>query len=72
MTRIPDLRAVARAAGDLGIPAPGLMVSLAYYDAYRNARLPTNLIQAQRDYFGAHGYERIDLPGNFHTVWIRD
>lgn len=70
--RAPDLRAVVRAAGDLGIPAPGLMVSLAYYDAFRSARLPANLIQAQRDYFGAHGYERVDTPGAFHTTWSKD
>ncbi|MBI4794603.1 MAG: NADP-dependent phosphogluconate dehydrogenase [Deltaproteobacteria bacterium] len=72
MARMPDLRAVVRAAGDLGIPAPGLMVSLAYYDAFRSARLPSNLIQAQRDYFGAHGFERTDLPGAFHTKWTND
>jgi 6-phosphogluconate dehydrogenase len=67
--RVPDLRAVVKAAADLGIPAPGLMVSLAYFDAFRSARLPANLIQAQRDYFGAHGYERLDAPGAFHTDW---
>ncbi|MFZ5451010.1 MAG: NADP-dependent phosphogluconate dehydrogenase [Thermodesulfobacteriota bacterium] len=70
--RGPDLRAVARIAGELGIPAPGLQVSLAYYDAYRSARLPANLIQAQRDYFGAHTYERTDSPGIFHTSWTED
>jgi 6-phosphogluconate dehydrogenase len=43
--------------------------SLAYYDAYRSERLPANLLQAQRDYFGAHGYRRIDKPGSFHTRW---
>jgi 6-phosphogluconate dehydrogenase len=56
-------------ASDLGIPAPGLMVSLAYLDSYRSAWLPANLIQAQRDYFGAHTYERIDAKGTFHTEW---
>ena len=70
--RVPDLRAVVRTAGDLGIPAAGLMVSLAYYDAYRSARLPANLIQAQRDFFGAHTYERTDSPGTFHTLWTKD
>ncbi len=70
--RMPDLRAVAGAAVDLGVPAPGLMVSLAYYDALRSARLPANLIQAQRDYFGAHTYQRTDLPGTFHTQWRED
>lgn len=72
VARMPDLRAVVRAAGDLGIPAPGLMVSLAYYDAYRRARLPANLIQAQRDYFGAHGFEKVDIPGAFHLTWTKD
>jgi 6-phosphogluconate dehydrogenase len=69
VARIPDLRAVAATAADLGRPAAGLLVSLAYYDAYRSARLPANLIQAQRDYFGAHTYQRTDLPGTFHTHW---
>jgi 6-phosphogluconate dehydrogenase len=45
---------------------------LAYYDGYRRERLPANLLQAQRDYFGAHTYERIDKPGTFHTDWIRE
>jgi len=70
--RAPDLRTVVKAAADLGIPAPGLMASLAYYDAYRRSRLPANLIQAQRDYFGAHTYERTDIPGHFHTGWDKD
>jgi len=70
--RIPDLRAVVRTAVYLGIPGAGLMASLAYYDAYRRARLPANLIQAQRDYFGAHTYERTDSPGTFHTSWTKD
>ncbi|HYN87762.1 MAG TPA: NADP-dependent phosphogluconate dehydrogenase [Ardenticatenaceae bacterium] len=52
-----------------GIPLPVLGASLAYYDGYRTARLPANLIQAQRDYFGSHTYERIDQPGVFHTDW---
>jgi 6-phosphogluconate dehydrogenase len=72
IARAPDLRAVVRTAADLGIPIPGLMAALAYYDAYRRARLPAHLIQAQRDYFGAHGYERVDLPGKFHTAWTKD
>ncbi len=72
MARQPDLRTVVTTAADLGIPAPGFMVSLAYYDAWRSARLPANLIQAQRDYFGAHTYERLDLPGAFHTRWTED
>lgn len=52
-----------------GIPIAGLMNSLAYFDAYRSENLPTNIIQAQRDYFGAHTYERIDASGIFHTEW---
>jgi 6-phosphogluconate dehydrogenase len=56
-------------AAKLGVPAPGLMVSLGYLDAYRSAWLPANLIQAQRDYFGAHTYERFDAKGTFHTEW---
>ncbi len=51
------------------IPLPAMAASLSYYDAYRTARLPQNLIAAQRDIFGAHGYERLDKPGSFHTEW---
>ena len=46
------------------------MASLAYLDAYRSRRLPADLIQAQRDYFGAHTYERVDRDGTFHTEWL--
>ena len=59
-------------AGELGVPALGLMVSLGYFDAYRSEGLPANLIQAQRDYFGAHTYERIDVKGTFHTQWEKE
>ena len=69
MKRQADLRSVVHAAAELGIPTPGLMVALAYFDAYRSAWLPANLIQAQRDYFGAHTYERVDAKGTFHTQW---
>jgi 6-phosphogluconate dehydrogenase len=48
---------------------PAMSAALAYYDAYRTKRLPANLIQAQRDYFGAHTFERIDRPGTFHHPW---
>jgi 6-phosphogluconate dehydrogenase len=48
------------------------MASLAYFDAYRNGWLPANLIQAQRDYFGAHTYRRTDEAGTFHTAWVED
>jgi 6-phosphogluconate dehydrogenase len=46
------------------------MSALSYYDAYRSQRLPANLLQAQRDYFGAHGYQRVDQSGQFHTRWV--
>ena len=64
-------RRVVKSAVDLGIPLPAISTSLNYYDAYRCARLPANLLQAQRDYFGAHTYERIDKPRGefFHTNW---
>ena len=62
-------RVVARAAME-GIPIPALSSSLAYYDSYRRDSLPANLIQAQRDYFGAHTYQRLDMPGSFHTEWL--
>ena len=65
------LRLVLKTCRDLGIPTPAFNASLDYYDGYRQARLPANLIQAQRDYFGAHTYERIDKPGSFHTEWTK-
>jgi 6-phosphogluconate dehydrogenase len=67
--RQQQLRAVVQAAVGLAIPVPGLSVSLAYMDGYRSSWLPANLIQAQRDYFGAHTYERVDSAGTFHTEW---
>eukprot|EP00475_Leptophrys_vorax_P012142 TRINITY_DN18569_c0_g1_i1.p1 TRINITY_DN18569_c0_g1~~TRINITY_DN18569_c0_g1_i1.p1 ORF type:complete len:592 (+),score=76.43 TRINITY_DN18569_c0_g1_i1:61-1776(+) len=54
-----------------GITAPGMSTSLAYFDSYRRGRLPANLVQAQRDYFGAHTYERVDKPGSYHTEWAK-
>ncbi|MDA8219133.1 MAG: hypothetical protein M0Z94_16130, partial [Dehalococcoidales bacterium] len=63
------MRTVVGTAVALGIPAPALSASLAYFDGFRSERLPANLIQAQRDYFGAHTYQRIDKPGAFHTEW---
>lgn len=62
-------RLVLKTCRDLGIPTPAFNASLDYYDSYRQAVLPANLIQAQRDYFGAHTYERVDKPGTFHTEW---
>lgn len=70
--READWREVVKAATDWGIPAPAFMVTLAYLDGYRSARLPANLIQAQRDYFGAHTYERLDREGSFHTEWKKE
>jgi 6-phosphogluconate dehydrogenase len=70
LARQEDLRAVVRWAAESAIPAPGLMVSLAYFDSYRSAWLPDNLTEAQRDYFGAHTYERVDMKGSFHTQWV--
>jgi 6-phosphogluconate dehydrogenase len=69
ITHQQDLRHMVCQAAELGITAPGLMLSLGYLDAYRSAWLPANLIQAQRDYFGSHTYERIDSKGAFHTEW---
>jgi 6-phosphogluconate dehydrogenase len=62
-------RWVVQTAVGLGIPAPATGAALAYFDAYRSERLPANLTQAQRDYFGAHTYRRVDRPGVFHTEW---
>lgn len=64
-------RRVVSTAVELGIPMPAIGAALAYYDGYRAARLPANLLQAQRDYFGAHTYERVDRPRGefFHTNW---
>jgi len=66
-----DWRHVIASAATLGYPIPAFSSALAYFDSYRRASLPANLIQAQRDYFGAHTYERIDKPGTFHTEWVR-
>lgn len=64
-------RNVVKSAIDMGIPVPAMSTALTYYDGYRCARLPANLLQAMRDYFGAHTYERIDRPRGefFHTNW---
>jgi 6-phosphogluconate dehydrogenase len=63
------LRRVVVLAAEKGIPALAFSTALAYFDAYRSARLPANLTQAQRDYFGAHTYRRVDREGVFHTQW---
>tara|TARA_R110002020_G_scaffold91560_1_gene222208 strand:+ start:43272 stop:44684 length:1413 start_codon:yes stop_codon:yes gene_type:complete len=62
-------RKVTAYAATNGIPVPGLSNSLTYFDAYTSSRLPLNLIQAQRDHFGSHTYERVDMEGIFHTEW---
>lgn len=67
--RLPAWRKVIQLAVGRGIPVPAFSASLAYYDSYRSARLPANLIQAQRDFFGAHTYERTDREGIFHSEW---
>ncbi|MEA1996659.1 MAG: NADP-dependent phosphogluconate dehydrogenase [Gemmatimonadota bacterium] len=65
-------RCVVKTAVENGIPSLAMSASLAYFDAYRSERVPANLIQAQRDYFGAHTYEMVDRPGVFHTEWMED
>ena len=62
-------RKVVCTAAELGIPIPAMSAALNYYDSYRSERLPHNLLQAQRDYFGSHTYERVDMEGSFHTEW---
>jgi 6-phosphogluconate dehydrogenase len=64
-------RVVVRAV-ESGVPTPGFVSALAYYDALRSERLPAALVQGQRDFFGAHTYRRIDRPGSFHTLWSGD
>ena len=68
----PAWRSVVKQAVDQGVPIPAFASSLAYYDGYRRARGPANLIQGLRDYFGSHGYHRIDKEGAFHTRWAQD
>lgn len=68
---IPAWRKVASSAVSYGVPAPAMTAALSYFDGYTTDRLPANLLQAQRDYFGAHTYERLDSPRGqfFHTNW---
>jgi 6-phosphogluconate dehydrogenase len=63
-------RVAVSTAVEHGVAVPAFSASLAYFDSYRSARLPSNLLQAQRDFFGAHTYERVDKPGVFHTEWM--
>jgi 6-phosphogluconate dehydrogenase len=68
--RLPGLRQVVAGAALAGIPVPCFSSTLDYIDSYRTARLPQNLVQAMRDCFGSHTYERVDQPGSFHTEWL--
>jgi 6-phosphogluconate dehydrogenase len=65
-----SLREIVQLANAAGVPAIAFASSMAYYDSYRKERLPANLLQAQRDYFGAHTYRRTDKEGIYHTQWI--
>ena len=65
----PALRETIRTAIEMGLPVPCMMASLSYLDLLRAGSLPTNMTQAQRDYFGAHTYERTDVEGTFHSLW---
>jgi 6-phosphogluconate dehydrogenase len=65
-------RQVVTTAVATGIPAPGFASALAYYDSYRTERLPANLLQAQRDYFGAHTFQRVDKEGSYHFEWMKN
>ncbi|MFP4661727.1 MAG: hypothetical protein ACLFPF_06025 [Halanaerobiales bacterium] len=67
--KIPNLRKTVISAKEMGIPVPAFSAALDYFDSLRSVELPTNLIQAQRDYFGAHTYQRRDKEGVFHTEW---
>jgi 6-phosphogluconate dehydrogenase len=66
---LPATRSVLTAAIRSGIAMPAFSAALSYFDSFRSERMPSNLIQAQRDYFGAHTYERVDKEGVFHTQW---
>ncbi|MEK9577955.1 MAG: NADP-dependent decarboxylating phosphogluconate dehydrogenase, partial [Aquiluna sp.] len=69
---VASWREVVAMAALSGIPAPAFSSSLAYYDGLRADRLPAALVQGQRDFFGAHTYKRVDMPGTFHTLWSGD
>ena len=71
-SKLPALRSIVNIAQSTDYPVAGLSASLNYCNAYCRENLPTNLIQAQRDYFGSHTYERVDMPGSFHTDWQQD
>lgn len=65
-------RDVVALATKAGVPVPSLAAAVSYYDSYRSEVVPANLLQAQRDYFGAHTYERVDRPGSFHYTWYKE
>lgn len=65
-----SLRKIVSLAVEHGVPVPSFSSAISYYDSYRSERLPANLLQAQRDYFGAHTYKRVDKEGIFHTNWV--
>jgi 6-phosphogluconate dehydrogenase len=69
---LPAWRRIVAGAAQNGVPAPAFSSSLAYYDGVRAERLPAALVQAQRDFFGAHTYKRVDREGTFHTEWSGD
>lgn len=69
VSRLPAWRKIVGLAVEAGLGVPGMMSSLSYFDTYRRGRLPANLVQAQRDYFGSHTYVRTDMEGDFHTLW---
>jgi len=71
-TNIAGLRRVVGCAVQAGLPVPSLAASLSWYDTIRQARGTANLIQGQRDFFGAHGFARIDRPGRFHGDWAQE
>ncbi|MBC8169215.1 MAG: NADP-dependent phosphogluconate dehydrogenase, partial [Synechococcus sp.] len=68
--RLPGLAKVVAGAAEAGIPVPCLSSTLDYINSYRTARLPQNAVQAMRDCFGSHTYERVDKEGSFHTEWL--
>ena len=69
---VDSWRRIVVSATEMGLPIPVFASSLSYYDSLRVERLPATLIQAQRDFFGAHTYRRIDKDGSFHTLWSGD
>ena len=68
--RLPGLAKVVAGAAECGIPVPCFSSTLDYINSYRSGRLPQNLVQAMRDCFGSHTYQRVDKEGTFHTEWL--